>query len=85
MPKCFKCEKEIGPAIECPNVLDVGKETWNAPNGAVCFEGGNTFGSTLYDSFIDGITVEILVCDECLQAAKGTDRLRESITVPRTF
>jgi hypothetical protein len=85
MPKCFKCEKEIGPAINCPNVLDTVKEVWDAPSGAVYFEGGHNFGSSLYDSLVDGVTVEILVCDECLQIAKGTDRMREGTAAPRNF
>ena len=79
MPKCFKCEKDIECAyILLPNNAGcVGNDdTWNAPAGAVSFEGGHNFGSTIYDALIDGIAVEIIVCDYCLKAA-GDDRKRE--------
>jgi len=76
MAKCFKCEKEI----ECAYIRNTDNkenDTWEMPSGAVSFEGGSNFGSTLYDSMVDGIYVEILVCDECLIAGKAN--LREYI------
>ncbi len=69
MPKCFKCEKDIESAIR-------DGDAWDYPGGAVCFEGGFNFGSAIYDAMIDGIAVEILVCDGCLKAA-GDDRKKE--------
>lgn len=76
MAKCFKCEKALTPALVCPD-HDQEKETWDYPSGAVYFEGGDNFGSALYDSMVNGIKVEILICDDCLEQAKGTDKLRE--------
>ena len=71
MTKCFKCEKNIGCAI----VTDKEENIWEMPADAVNFHGGSNFGSTLYDSMVDGIAVEILICDECLTSNK--DKLRE--------
>lgn len=67
MPKCFKCEKPI----ECACSND---DIWSMPADAVCFEGGSNFGSSIYDSMMDGIYVEIIVCDECLIAGKANLR-----------
>ncbi len=69
MTKCFKCEKELKCAV-------MGGDVWNAPIGAVCLEGGYNFGSAIYDALMDGMTVEIMVCDDCLKAA-GDDRKKE--------
>ena len=73
MAKCFKCEK----TIKCAVVSDVIDYIWDMPCNAVHFRGGSNFGSSIYDSIVDGIAVEILICDECLTAAKNTDKLRE--------
>ncbi len=73
MAKCFKCSKKIGCAVKSRKVNDI----WMMPCDAVLFEGGSTFGSAIYDSMVNGIYVEILICDGCLKKAKGTDRLRE--------
>lgn len=75
MVKCFKCEKEMRAAV----VAKEGEEdqtTWEMPDG-VSFSGGWNFGSSLYDAMMDGLHVEILVCDNCIKAAQGTDRMRE--------
>lgn len=62
--RCFKCDKEIESA---------GKDTspWDMAYGAVIMSGGGSFGSAIYDSFYDGISVRILVCDDCLQKHKN--------------
>lgn len=49
-------------------------ETWEYPGGATLFQGGWTFGSSLYDAELDGISVEIIVCDECLTKYKANIR-----------
>ena len=67
---CFRCEKEIDEAA-------VGIGVWVAPGGGVHFAGGWTFGSALYDAMLTGKHVEVIVCDDCLLAARGTNRLRE--------
>lgn len=74
-PRCFKCEREISSAVSYEGQTE--NDTWAMPSGAVTFSGGGNFGSTIYDTLLDGLSVEIIVCDECLKAAKGTSRLRE--------
>jgi hypothetical protein len=59
--KCFCCGRNIGSA-------GWGDSPWECPSGAVLFSGGGNFGSTLYDSFVDGVRVTIIVCDECLRS-----------------
>jgi len=61
---CFKCGAEIRAAVSEPREHGV----WEMPSGAVHFTGGGNFGSTRYDTLMDGVEVEILVCDECLKA-----------------
>ena len=62
-PRCFKCDKEIESAGK-------GESPWEMASGAVIMDGGGSFGSTLYDSLCDGISVQILVCDDCLKQYK---------------
>jgi len=76
--KCFKCEKEMesacGPAWN---------GRWEMPNGGVQFEGGWNFGSSLYDAMMDGIYVEIVICDECLRTAlPGMKREMRKVVTP---
>lgn len=77
MVKCFKCEAEIRSAAG-PDNKDDDRWTWDMPTG-VLFDGGSNFGSTLYDSLFDGKYVQIVVCDDCVKAAQGTERLREVV------
>lgn len=69
---CFSC----GKMISCDSDLD-------CPSGAVVFDGGSNFGSVLYDSLMDGISVRILVCDDCLRAKPNV--LRETMDKRRVF
>ena len=55
--KCFKCNKKI-------------KHDKHHISNAVRFTGGNEYGSTIYDSMVDGIIVEIIICDKCLKDYK---------------
>jgi hypothetical protein len=73
MPNCFKCEKNIVSAVVSDKEIDI----WQMPCDAVLLDGGSTFGSSIYDSMVDGIGILIIICDECLKAAKGTGRLKE--------
>lgn len=68
--KCFKCEEDMGCAV-------TDGDPWEMPCDGVQFEGGFNFGSSLYDAMMDGIYVEVVICDDCLKAAQGTDRIRE--------
>jgi hypothetical protein len=61
-PRCFGCGKEIR---DC-----CGEEAWDMPSGASKFNGGWNFGSRLYDAAYDGVQVEIMVCDECLETKR---------------
>jgi hypothetical protein len=49
----------------------VNSDPWEMPSGGVHFEGGWNFGSALYDAMMDGIHVEVVVCDECLKVASS--------------
>lgn len=69
MPNCFKCDKSIGPAA-------CGVDPWKIPDG-VLFEGGWNYGSRHYDAAFNGLHVEIVICDDCIESAKGTLRMRE--------
>ena len=77
--KCFKCEKEMHSAyvVELPQAT-----VWEAPAGGVHFEGGWNFGSSLYDAMMDGVYVDLVICDDCIKAAQGSDRMREMRKVP---
>jgi len=68
MVKCFKCDKLLDSACE-------GIDAWEAPGGGVLFDGGYNFGSRIYDAMIDGIVVQIIICDECLEINK--EKIRE--------
>jgi len=69
MAKCFKCEKEVKSAVK-------GESSWDMPCG-VNFTGGGNFGSGHYDTFMDGISVKLVVCDECLMAHQELLRHRK--------
>lgn len=75
MVRCFKCERQIDSVG--PDVSD--GSTWQCPSG-VLFRGGSNFGSEFYDSGTNGVHVEIVVCDPCIEAARRTDRMREVVS-----
>jgi hypothetical protein len=68
--KCFKCEKRV----PCCGLND---GSWECPSGAVHFDGGSNYGSTLYDAGVDGIYVELVICDDCLKKGKESNLMRE--------
>ena len=76
MAKCFKCEKEIESAV-------IDDDPWEFACNAVVFRDTGNFGSALYDSYVNSTYVEIIVCDDCLKLAQGTDRLKEIEMKPR--
>ena len=61
---CFCCERKMDSA---------GKDasSWEMPYDGVILCGGDSYGSALYDSLIDGISVWLIICDECLKAKRG--------------
>jgi len=62
-PLCFKCERNIRCTIKTDDIDDY----WHFPRG-VSMDGGGNYGSALYDSFFDGVAIQLLVCDDCLIA-----------------
>ncbi len=76
--QCFKCEKAMEPACDATPIPPHPKGTaWDYPLNGILFEGGYNFGSRLYDAMMDGVYVEVIICDECMRSAQGTDRMRE--------
>lgn len=70
-PRCFKCERPVKCAVASKDA----EEYWEAPWG-VSFFGGDNFGSSMYDSFVDELSVgiRIIVCDDCLKVNMGLVR-----------
>jgi hypothetical protein len=89
-PTCFKCERPIRGAIATGRLIvrkgrlvrvplapgERRHDTWEMPDNAVHFRGGGSYGSRRYDTLMDGITVELIVCDACLK--KHCRRLRHT-------
>jgi len=63
-PRCFRCDKKIESAA-------TNESPWEMASGAVIMDGGGSFGSSLYDTLMDGISIRILVCDDCLTECKN--------------
>lgn len=66
---CFCCEKKLESAVKDGSA-------WDMPSGGVILDGGGNFGSTLYDGFMDGIFIRLIICDECLEEKRGLLRER---------
>lgn len=82
--RCLKCEKDITSAVGMSTSMKTGEvhhsDPWEAPAGAVVFDGGWNYGSTLYDSMMpvpDNVFARIVVCDGCLVKAKEKGTLKE--------
>jgi hypothetical protein len=75
--KCFKCEKEMSTAMSGGD-----EETWVWPVGVV-LTGGDNFGSSIYDAAMDGIMVQVVICDNCLK--KHNTLFREVVDMRRTW
>ena len=58
--RCIVCDKDIESASKDGSA-------WEMANDAVLMDGGGSFGSTIYDSLVDGISIRIIICDECLK------------------
>ncbi len=74
LPCCIVCKCGIRPAVHSID-SKIKKhisfdDSWEMPKGAVVFSGGGSFGSTIYDTMIDGIAVKVLICDKCLRKNK---------------
>jgi hypothetical protein len=53
------------------------KFIWDCPAEGLNFTGGGSFGSRLYDRLMDGIYVQLLICDNCLKKHKKLLRIRK--------
>jgi len=61
---CFCCEEEIDSAAR-------DSSAWEMPSCGVILEGGGNYGSTVYDSMMDGIFIRLVICDNCLKEKRG--------------
>lgn len=68
-PRCIKCEGYVRCTVRTEDLEDY----YHFPRGAV-MDGGGNFGSALYDSFFDGVAIQLLICDDCLRAHKNLYR-----------
>jgi hypothetical protein len=78
---CIVCHRPIEPAVKTDKD-EHNMMSWEMPSDAVLLMGGDSFGSTIYDSLIDGIDIQVIVCDKCLEKAKVANLIRE-INVPK--
>jgi hypothetical protein len=62
--KCFKCDKDMKSAAK-------DESPWEMASDGVIMDGGCSFGSSVYDTLVDGISVRIIICDECLKQHKN--------------
>lgn len=77
-PRCFKCERYVKCAVVSCEI----KDYWEYPWGLV-MDGGDNFGSSHYDSMLDGIMVRVIICDDCLKKHKDLLQERKD-PVPQT-
>jgi len=66
---CFKCGHKMESALQGEEFF------WDAAADGVVFHGGGSYGSMAYDSVVNDIGVNLVVCDECLK--KNKNRLQE--------
>ena len=76
--RCICCERLIEPACKTDSEEEYIEMSWEMPSDAVSMDGGANFGSTLYDSMMDGIGIEMVICDECIKKAKEKGFIRET-------
>ncbi len=70
---CIVCNKELEPALPEPE--------HNQPYGGTSFTSQGHYGSTVWDP-MDGSSLEINVCDECLVKAAYKDQVLH-LTAPQ--
>lgn len=69
---CFVCGNPIEASVSSSHIC----LAWDVPQG-VSFIGGSNFGSKHFDAAVDGIHLQIVICDECIE--KNRDRGREVV------
>ena len=75
---CFACKRELICAVVPANEDDEKELIWECPGGAVIFHDTGNFGSSLYDSFMDGNGCAIAICDDCLREKESLVRKRNT-------
>lgn len=74
IPPCLVCGKPLQPVFPDSDVV-------NQPNGATAFWTAGHYGSTVFDR-MDGSTLNINICDDCLRETgrKYPERLLRTYT-----
>lgn len=73
---CIACRKEMQNIMEGHGIQ---------PSGGVAFATQGHYGSTVFDP-MDGTTIEICVCDDCLKNAIGVGQVWTTLViVTKTF
>lgn len=69
-PKCLICKKDIESSVRRTDSMtddEYLEMNRSCPNNAVVFTGGANFGSSITDAIIDGVELEIIICDDCIK------------------
>lgn len=60
--ECDMTKREVDTCFKCERRLHVD----HVPYDCVVMTGGDNYGSQTYDACVDGIMIELLICDRCL-------------------
>lgn len=75
---CICCERLIEPACKAESEEEYTYLSWEMPSDGVSMDGGGSFGSALYDSLMDGIGIEMVICDGCIEKGIKKGFIRET-------
>lgn len=80
--RCIRCGEPIQPAVFPGPGETEHAVAWECPADAVLFDGGWSFGSTLYDAMMaddngNHVYVQVVVCDPCIKSAVHRGLARE--------
>ena len=83
-PLCIRCDRPMNPACK---IADDEKEkfamyAWMLPSGGVTLRGGSNYGSTVYDAMIDGVGLEVILCDECIVSVRKQGGFIHEVRMP---
>ena len=65
--ECFCCGKEINTALHSSCA-------WETPHQGLVFDGGENFGSNVFDGLLENGVVQLVICDECFTKNKHRAR-----------
>jgi len=71
---CFCCGEELSSAMR-------GEDPWKSPGDGLRFSADGTFGSSFFDSLVEGegVALQLVICDQCLTNNESrTRRVRYS-------